>query len=420
MKTINLADILDRIKESPWRGMITEVGFGISLSSYILSSSGASKTILYTDSPYSKLLQPNIPRSVSKEGASAFLDRLEAKIPNEERQNPIFLLAITGSYKPVESDSDSHGWMGLRTIIPRENGPETTTTLLHFRVAKRVAGRSIDKFTAGNCIANTALWLMKAILLGDYTSWADALLHQPISDVVKINIIDDPRISLEEHLQLSEYSNPLVYHNGTFQRVIEYIRQYDRYMSGSFNPPHKSHVEMGENALFLINFENTRKETITESDMAHRIRMLDSLGIPVMIMRERPFVSLQAHLLQSLGRKQLTLITGTDTFNTICDTNFIPAEEELFAPLTDEQKIEAREKILDDFLIPLYKDNEVTFEVFQRSGHELVDNKWSRKMKVTIKENSNPNISSTKIRNGDFSQIPEQVIDYIKQHNLYS
>lgn len=412
-------DIIRRINESPWKGLISEVGFGTAFTYNFLGTQGSSNTILYANSPYSKEFQPEVARSVSKEGVRAMLDRLQDSTPDSQKTNPLFYLVINGAHKALKDEGDSHGWIGLRTVIPRDGKSDTSDTLIHFRVAKSWKAKELDRFTAGSYVSATAFWLTKAMLLGDYSSWSDALNQFPYKDVVKINIVDDPRISLEEHLELASFNNPLIYHKGEFHRVLEYTRKYDRFMGGSFNPPHRPHLEMGKNAVFIINFENARKDNITESDMAHRVRMLSLVDVPVMILRERPFAALQAHLFQRLGKENITFITGVDTFNAICNTKYIPASDELFEPLTDEQEIEAREKILDDFLIPLYEDAGVNFEIFTRDGYEVVDNKWSKKMKFKIVESTGPSVSSTKIREGDHSEISDEISTYIKEHKLY-
>jgi nicotinic acid mononucleotide adenylyltransferase len=310
--------------------------------------------------------------------------------------------------------------MALKTVIPNEGKDVVKTTSIHFRVKKSIKGQELNRLAAGSYVSATAFWLLKAMLLGDYDSWANAVDSFPFKNAISINIVNDPRITLEEHLSIADFTNPLVYHNGKFERPIEYTRKYEKYIGGSFNPPHATHFLAGKDAMFVINFENARKDTVSLKDMAHRIRMLDTAGVPVMIMKERPFTSLQAHMLHKLGRDTMTIVTGVDTFNAICNTKYTPAHDELFEPLDEAQEKEAREQILSDFLQPLYETAGVTFEVLKRDGHELVDNQWTERMKIELIDSHDESVSSTTAREGDHSDLTPEISEYIKEHNLYS
>src|SRR5690606_13769007 len=104
--------------ESPWKGMISEVGFGIPFAYNFLGLPGASSTILYANSPYSRAFQTDVKRSVSKEAVAAMVDKLQDSCPESERTGPMFYLAISGAHKPYGDRGDSHGWMALKTVIP--------------------------------------------------------------------------------------------------------------------------------------------------------------------------------------------------------------------------------------------------------------------------------------------------------------
>lgn len=413
-----IESVITRINESPWRGMVSEVGFGVPFADDFLSVEGASNTILFTQSPYSRAFQPNVERSVSKEAAEAMANRLHTSCPLSEQKGPMFYLAITGSHKKYNERGDSHGWIALKTVIPNEEKDDVKTTLLHFKVKKVYKNQEVKRHFAGKWISAAALWLCKAMLLGDYSSWTDALDRFPFKEVIKIDIIEDPRMSMEEHLVLAD-NTPLLYHRGEFRRPVEYARKYDRYMGGSFNPPHSSHLEAANGAMFMINFENARKDTVSNEDMVHRLKMIDLLDVPVLIMKGRPFTAQQAHLIHNFGKEEFTIVTGADTFNAICNTKYIPANEGLFEQLDEEQEKQAREEILTNFLAMIYEESGVTLEVIEREGHELVDNQWSQKIKVERRKLEKEPSSSTDARNGDLTGVPEPVAAYIKEHNLY-
>lgn len=415
-------NLLDRINESPWKGMIAECGFGVPISAVYLDQAGASKTILYTCSPYSRSFQ-SFDKAVSREAVTSMIERLESMKPEDEN-GPMFYLTVSGSHKGYKERGDSHGWMGLKTVIPSESGPQEALTLIHFRVKKRIKSEEVSRAQAGQFVYYLATWLMKAILMGEYDSWSHAIEKIPFPEYLQVNIIDDPRISVEEHLELAHFTNPLLFHNGRFERPLDYVRKYERYMGGSFNPPHQGHLDMGKDAIFLINYENARKETITPRDMSHRVSMLDSVGVPVMVTKERPLTAMQAHLLRGLGRKEITFITGVDTFNAICNTKYIPVEEDalkqMMGPLaTEEQAVTIREDILTEFLEPIAADSGVNFEVYLREDLEVEDNKWTKMLDYEVKEVLSNDCSSTEVREGNYNLVPETISSYIKKHNLY-
>ncbi len=423
------------LNASPWKGMVAEVGFGMPFTYYFSGTPGASQTLLYAHSPYSRSFQnPNV-RAVSLEAVDGMMDHLQG-LDTDYQQNktPRFYLAVSGSHKASNEDGDSHGWIGLRTVIPRDGYDETANTFIHFRLDKTYLGmeevfkrtaqrKEMDRFTAGYYVSSTIAWLFRALLLGQYESWGHAIKsqNQNITNALHIDVIKDGRISLEEHLALADFGNPLYYHSGWFQRATDCGRTYKRFVSGSFNPPHAVHEEMATNAVCLLNFENVRKESISATDMAHRIRMLDLLGKPVLITREREFFALQAHLLTKMVNGPITLITGTDTFNAIVNPKYLPeGSAKLLKSLKPEEEGDARKKILTDFLKPLYKETGVSFEIYKRPGSELVRNEWTERMHCEVKESNSPELSSTAIRKGDLTGVSEPVAKYIRDNKLYS
>src|SRR3990167_3863041 len=127
----------NELNASPWKGMIAEVGFGVPFAYYYLGQAGASQTVLYAHSPYDRSFQnPNV-RAVSVEAVQNMIEGLQ-QLDHDfiENKTPRFYLAVSGSHKIVNESGDSHGWIGLRTVIPRGEQIESVDTFLHFKLEK--------------------------------------------------------------------------------------------------------------------------------------------------------------------------------------------------------------------------------------------------------------------------------------------
>jgi nicotinic acid mononucleotide adenylyltransferase len=398
-----MQDFIFELNSSPWMGSIFEVGIGVPFQAEFLSKPGASKTIIRTGSNYSKLVQPSeIKRSVSRDMAHAMSQNemrdllLISQLPSA----PLFSLAITGAHKSDSEVGETHGWISLTYCENRYRLGDTNSgsSVLHFTVKK-----GVSRYEAGQTYSEIAAWFMQKILLNKWETWSEAIDHMPEGRNIGywVDVITDKNITIEEHLKLVDASNPLVYDNGAFRRALDYIRAAKSIYRGSFNPINLNHeaIIKSQDSLLEIDISNARKGKVTLSDIAHRIRMIDTSGYPVMIDSGRPlFVNLYELLKQS-GKSEVTFVVGMDTFNDIANEKYIPYK---------------------DFLLPFKKGGGVKFLVAARAGHSPVDNEHSRNLDYAIFRDDHPTTgSSTEVRQGNLSLVNKYVADYILENNLY-
>lgn len=410
-------DTVKRIGETPWKGMIAESGIGTMVSHSYLCYDTKLKTILGTHSFLPR--EEDVP--ASKEYVSFMINSLAAKTPQSELANPRFYLAYSYCHKSIKDDRDGHGWMALKTIIPSAEGEREDVAFLHINISRIGSGkdksRILDIFDSAYLVGKCADWLMRTLLLGDYESWIHAYNNFDDKDMIGIDVIDDTRISTEQHLELVSWNKPVVYHNGKFHPAMDYISKYTSVVGGEFNQVTNFHSSFANDAIFIINFENQENDSAAEKSTAHKLRMLDLIKAPALVTNGRPLLALQVNSLQRLGVKNIRWITTIEEFNSICNTNNIPASKELFASLNPEQEKQAREEILTKFLQPVYEESGVTFDVYCPEGQLPINNEWSKKMKVDVKSYDSI-VQKLNCEHDDLFLLAKSVSEYVTKNNL--
>lgn len=393
------------LNASPWMGSICEIGVGLPFQSAYLNIPGASKTILFTHSPYNKAFQNIDGRSVSKDATAKLagddlLKSFEA-LPNT---NSLFAVAASGAHKLPNEAGQSHGWV---SVLFRKEGGKVQASHFHWTAQK---GKTFSRESLGENLVFCIAWFLNKILLNKYETWEEAIaklnnlaLNQP-DYAVSIDLIKDQNISVKEHLLLTHSANPLIYHNGVFHRAADYIRKYSRCYRGSFNPPTLAHEEIGQGSMFELSLDNARKGRTTLEDVVHRIKMIDSTGRPTLITAGIPlFVNLHKLLLQH-DAKSMEYLVGADTFNAIVDEKYIDTDDA-------------------DFFLDFNKSNldqSAKFLVLPRQDIELVENKYSNELDWKHLECENNHISATDVRAGHLEYVSESVRQYIVDNNLYN
>ena len=156
----------DRLNESPWMGAVCEVGIGIPFQSAYMNHPGASRTILFTHSPYSKAFQPaGIRRSVSLEMSAKYAwDNYRECLYNDSTQNDyLFSLAVSAAHKVTGQRGQSHGWV---TVVAGKGKGVPQEYSFHWRIHK-----SYQRAEAGAILSDYIAWFLEMILLGTWSTW---------------------------------------------------------------------------------------------------------------------------------------------------------------------------------------------------------------------------------------------------------
>lgn len=316
MPTHDLTEFFHYLNVSPWKIAVSEVGLGVPFTGLMTSIAGASKTLVYSECAYAKGLQPDIGKgSISREMAGAMADALWEKC--EEFHSEFFAtVAVTGAHKKPEEDGETHAWICIRAGEKK--------SYLHFKIPKG-HGRG----AAISITCHLTAWLIDGILLKPRAlfQWNEYLPE--VTPRIAVDVFESDGIDIPAMLQQANSNNPLVYHNGMFQRATPYLRQKGlRIYRGSFNPPTLAHQAIGENALFELSLTNVRKSGAFDLEMKYRLTMLDRLGIPILITRDLGyFADLHRELVTYQPEDaSIEYVVGSDTFRDIVAPEYIFGE----------------------------------------------------------------------------------------------
>ena len=327
MPTHDLAEFFHYLNLSPWKIAVSEVGLGVPFTGLMTSIAGASKTLVYSECAYAKGLQPDIGKgSISREMAGAMADALWEKC-EEFHSDHFATVAVTGAHKQSNEIGETHAWICVRV------GEQKSFT--HFKLPKAHGRESAISITC-----HLTAWLLDGILLKPrpFDQWCAYLPE--VEPPIAIDVLPAHGITIGSMLEQCAPDNPLVYHDGMFQRATPYLRKKDlRVYRGSFNPPTLAHQAMGEDALFELSLTNVRKEEVDPSDIADRLIMLDRIGVPVLITKGLGyFVELHEMLLRhQFAMSEITYIVGGDTFRDIVSPEYMPTDN-FIAPLQQRAK----------------------------------------------------------------------------------
>jgi nicotinic acid mononucleotide adenylyltransferase len=325
--THDLTEFFYHLNSSPWKIAVSETGLGVPFTHWMTSIAGASKTLVYSECPYAKDLQPDIGKgSITREMVGAMADHLWEKC-EEFHSEHFATVAITGAHKKSNEAGETHAWICLRVGEQKH--------FMHFKLPKE-HGREAALAVAARLTA----WMLDGILLKPLPldKWCAYLPE--IKPPIAIDVLPSDVIVVSKVLEYCTPDNPLIYHDGMFQRATSYLRRENlRVYRGSFNPPTLAHQAMGEGSLFELSLTNVRKEEVDLADITMRLFMLDRLGIPVLITKGLGyFVELHKKLLQyQYATSTIEYVVGGDTFRDIVNPDYIP-ELDFLKPLREQAK----------------------------------------------------------------------------------
>ena len=380
-------DFIERLNQSPWKGIISEVGMGLEFSSRLLRVPGASQTVLGVNCDYAGLDRPDGMRAVSLENATLMasnnLAASKFNLIELEPSDHRFGLAITGAHYP---DRESHGWICLKT--------DQYLAYMHFSLEKRD-----DRQDLGRWVSMIAAWFVEECLLNT-EGWTSRLTHVHSElNFARIDVLYAPGVSDFERLLLLKEDKALVYHRGTFHRVVDYLRESNIIYPGAFNPPTTKHLDA--TALFEISQSHFYKGNVDAEDLLHRVRMLDLEDKPTLITRAPRFVDKYRLIKSYSPTAPVNFLVGADAWNATIIAHQYPNHPWLSDMMRDAH-----------------------FIIMPREGVSIDKTPVSDHLDFIIREPGHfEDQSSTAVRGFTFSSehkfVTNKIGQYILKHELY-
>lgn len=368
---------LAKLFKCGYEGVISEVGLGVPLQSAILGEAGASNFLLMGLTPYNQAFQPKIDgRSVSERmvvqmAQIAFSQAQAHGFPRADKK--LFSVAISGAHSR-EKGAETHAWI---CVMKSDN-----------IYVGHVVFDGGSRKTAISSMGRCALHFLECALLGRKLASGGWRYN--------FDVIRWPNMTLEEKLEVTCRNDGPVYFDaaGNMQRVADIIRQTKAVYRGSFNPPTNAHIDIGGDALFEICRMNARKGSIDNTDLVHRIKMLNLLGKGVLITAScSRFVELAELLERRGGSPGIEYVMGMDTFNRVC-----------------------KDISVNGYGRDLDKLRKMSLVVNNREGLNIAPLAKELNIRLVTRQND---FSSTRARAGDHSGISPVVSGYINDNGLY-
>jgi len=303
---------IKNIHESDIYGIFVEIGCGQPVSEQLFSVSGASKTIYYSESPYSKEYQASKYgnsgfRAVSKEHTNFMLTKL---IKSSDSINSVYV----SSFQVGENnDIATHGWISF----------QYKNNLKHYHI-------SINKpLTRKNYIQEIGKIGIEIVLSKNNYIPVDCFI-----DAVYQSSSDTMFPCIKETIECCSNSKVnesyLVIKDDNFLRLDDIFRDKNIVLfKGSFNPIHNTHKLLVENSLpkienpgfsFMINVETFEKGHQDTDSLLNRIKDLNNLGYPVTISSNGFFAENVKYLKEKYSKAKIYFIVGSDTVKRILES----------------------------------------------------------------------------------------------------
>lgn len=371
------------IHTSDMYGVFVELGVGHPLAQLLYEVPGASQTIEYSISPYSKEMQEQMfhlkGRSVSKEGVNTILN----EIKTSKKTNTIF---VSSFQLGEEGKSITHGWVGLEYNGKRMFYHLTLNSGNEFSDSRKEKIEVLGYVCLNILSAKNDLDKLEK----NYQDGAIDIIMDSEG-----NTLDYLETLLKVQMEMKEDENSdcLIYvtSKGNIERVENLFRENPvlNVYKGSFNPLHIFHDLFAQEIAEITGVKtvlalslNPLFKTINYNEVQDRVKTLNEHGYDVLITNKGEFhfdrqTIENRDVCKSI--KQVNFLVGADTLNRILDTTF-----KLRKP-----------DVLPDFWRMMYPDT--TFYYAKREGYELNPVLLNVSNLIEVPELVH-NVSSTEIR----------------------
>jgi nicotinic acid mononucleotide adenylyltransferase len=303
-----IQELVKNINDSDIYGIFSESGIG--LGQAFFNYKDASKTIYFSETPYSKdyniskYNNHNI-RLVSREATENIVKVLEQENKDEDKIN----FYLSASFQ-VGEDCINHGWVSFKY----------KNQLFSFHLSSHF----FSKITS-----NHEFTLAILILINNYCLYKKEKSIFNNTNVDKVFKNNKEVASVEMLTDLYEANlNTYLFFNQNNENV-----QYEQYLrslsnkeyyvfKGSFNPLHNGHLEMintfkGKDVILSISVNNFDKGSIKFEEILKRIKILNDLGYCVLLYKKPLYKEFhnQFKLLNKFLNKEVEYIMGLDTYD---------------------------------------------------------------------------------------------------------
>lgn len=374
---------ISEIHKSDMYGVFVELGVGHPLAQLLYEVPGASQTVEYSISPYSKEMQEQMfhlkGRSVSKEGVNTILN----EIKTSKKTNTIFASSFQLGEK---GKSITHGWVGLEYNGKRMFYHLTLNPGHEFSSSRKVKIEALGYVCLNILDAKNDLSKLEKI---HQDGMIDIIMDSEDNTLNYLETLLKTQMKLKEE----DNSDCLIYvtSKGNVERVENLFRENPilNVYKGSFNPIHIFHDLFAQEITDITGVKtvlalslNPLFKTINYQEVLDRVKKLNEHGYDVLITNKGEFhfdrqTIENRDVCKSI--KQVNFLVGADTLNRILDTTF-----KLRKP-----------DVLPDFWRIMYPDT--TFYYAKREGYELNPVLLNVHNLIEVPELIH-NVSSTEIR----------------------
>jgi nicotinic acid mononucleotide adenylyltransferase len=317
-------ELITLINESNIYGTFVEIGAGQPVSAAIFGVSGASNTIYRAESPYGKDYQEERYgtkgiRSVSKEFCEQVLVCLRSEIKPKHTTQYVSSFQIADKPGMI-----THGWIAVDYL----------NTVYYYHIT--LPDSYMDRERTISIIGSIGLRILyhKNDVPALITHLKKESANYSVIDIIEGKQVD---VCKEAAIQLCDMglANHITFGaDGKLMRLEDLLRKGDLIiMKGSFNPVHNHHIEIMEAAqrkypkatpCFCISMDTYEKDHIVNTlNLLGRIKMLNKLGYPVIIMRKGLFSQCTFTLRNSRHfNDKIIYPLGTDTLNRLIASSY--------------------------------------------------------------------------------------------------